>query len=41
MTGAFAARLADATDLDTVQSDLGATVNQALAPSHVSLWLSR
>jgi hypothetical protein len=41
MTGAFAARLADATDLDAVQSDLAATVNQALAPSHVSLWLSR
>jgi hypothetical protein len=41
MTAAFAARLADATDVDTVQSDLAATVNQALAPSHVSLWLSR
>jgi hypothetical protein len=41
MTAAFAARLQDATDLDAVQSDLAATVNQALAPSHVSLWLSR
>jgi hypothetical protein len=41
MTGAFAARLADASELDAVQADLAATVNQALAPSHVSLWLSR
>jgi hypothetical protein len=41
MTAAFAARLQDATDLDAVQSDLAATVNQALAPAHVSLWLSR
>jgi len=37
MTGAFAAP----TDLDAAQADLAATVNQALAPSHVSLWLSR
>ncbi len=41
MIAAFAARLADASDLDAVQSDLAATVNQALAPSQVSLWLSR
>jgi hypothetical protein len=41
MTAAFVARLADATDVDAVQSDLAATVSQALAPSHVSLWLSR
>jgi len=41
MIAGFAARLADASDLDAVQSDLAATVNQALAPSHVSLWLSR
>jgi hypothetical protein len=41
MIAAFAARLQDAADLDAVQSDLAATVNQALAPSHMSLWLSR
>jgi len=41
MIAVFAAQLADATDLDAVQSDLATTVNQALAPSHMSLWLSR
>ncbi len=40
MTAAFAARLQDATDLDTVQADLSATVDRALQPAQLSLWLS-
>jgi hypothetical protein len=36
---AFAARLQDATDPDTVRSDLIGTVHHALEPAHVSLWL--
>jgi hypothetical protein len=35
---AFAARLKDAVDLDTVQADLASVVRQALEPTHVSLW---
>jgi hypothetical protein len=38
---AFAARLADATDLDAVRADLAATVDQALEPTHLSLWSRR
>jgi hypothetical protein len=38
---AFAARLADATDLDAVRADLAATVDQALEPTHLSLWSGR
>ena len=38
---AFAARLADATDLDAVRADLAATVQQALEPTHLSLWSGR
>ena len=34
----FAARLQDATDLDTIRSDLTATVHRALEPTHLSLW---
>ena len=41
MIAAFAARLQDATDLDTVRTDLAATVHQALEPAHLSLWSSR
>jgi hypothetical protein len=41
MIAVFAARLADATDLHEVQSDPATTVDQALAPSYMSLWLSR
>jgi hypothetical protein len=37
---AFAARLKDAVDLDTVRDDLSGVVHQALEPAHVSLWIS-
>ena len=35
---AFAARLMDAVDLDSVRDDLAGVVNHALQPSHVSVW---
>jgi hypothetical protein len=38
---AFAARLKDAVDLDSVRNDLAAVVNRTLEPVHVSVWLSR
>ena len=38
---AFAARLKDAVDLDTVRDDLSGVVQQALEPAHLSLWISR
>ncbi|HEY6295349.1 MAG TPA: hypothetical protein VIX15_06770 [Streptosporangiaceae bacterium] len=37
---AFAARLKDAVDLDSVRTDLASVVDQALEPAHVSLWVS-
>jgi hypothetical protein len=37
---AFAARLKDAVDLDSVRDDLAATVEQALEPAYVSVWIS-
>jgi hypothetical protein len=37
---AFAARLKDAVDLDSVRDDLAGVVYQALEPAHVSLWTS-
>jgi hypothetical protein len=37
---AFAARLKDAVDLDSVRDDLARTVHQALEPAHVSVWIS-
>ena len=37
----FAARLADATDLDSVSADLTAVVRDALEPAHLSVWISR
>jgi hypothetical protein len=37
---AFAARLKDAVDLDSVQADLAGIVQQALEPAHVSVWIS-
>jgi hypothetical protein len=40
MTAAFAARLQDATDLDAARADLSATVDRALQPAHLSLWLT-
>jgi MFS family permease len=38
---AFAARLQDATDPDTVRSDLMSTIHHAVEPAHVSLWVSQ
>ena len=38
---AFAARLKDAVDLDTVRADLARVVQTALEPAHVSVWASR
>ena len=38
---AFAARLKDTMDLDSVGADLAAVVNQALEPAHVSVWISQ
>jgi hypothetical protein len=35
---AFAARLQDAVDLDTVRTDLLCTVDQALEPAHITVW---
>jgi hypothetical protein len=36
---AFAARLQDAVELDTVRTDLTRVVHAALEPAHVSLWI--
>jgi hypothetical protein len=36
---AFATRLKDAVDLDSVGNDLTAVVDQALEPAHVSVWI--
>ena len=38
---AFAARLQDAVDLDSVQDDLTGVVHQTLEPAHLSVWVSR
>ena len=38
---AFAARLKDAVDLDSIRDDLAGVVQQALEPAHVSVWISR
>jgi hypothetical protein len=38
---AFAARLKDAVELDSVRDDLAAVVQGALEPAHVSIWVSR
>jgi hypothetical protein len=38
---AFAARLKDATDLDSIRDDLTGVVHQTLEPAHLSVWLSR
>jgi hypothetical protein len=35
---AFAARLKDAVDLDTVRTDLASVVQTALEPAHVTVW---
>lgn len=38
---AFAARLQDAVDLDSVRDDLASVVYQALEPAHLSVWISQ
>jgi two-component system, NarL family, sensor kinase len=38
---AFAARLQDAVDLDTVGADLTAVVQAALEPAHLTVWITR
>ena len=38
---AFAARLKDAVDLDSVCNDLTGVVTKALEPAHISIWLSQ
>jgi N-terminal 7TM region of histidine kinase len=38
---AFAARLKDAVDLDSVRHDLAEVVDQVLEPAHVSVWISQ
>ena len=38
---AFAARLQDTVDLDSVRDDLASVVHQTLEPAHVSLWISQ
>ena len=38
---AFAARLQDAVDLDSVRDDLAGVVHQALEPAHVWVWISQ
>jgi hypothetical protein len=40
MVTAFAARLKDTVDLDSVQADLASVVTKALEPVHVSVWMS-
>jgi len=37
---AFAARLKDAVDLDSVRDDLADVVNQTLEPAYISVWIS-
>jgi hypothetical protein len=40
MVEAFAARLKDAVDLETIRADLAGVVSQALEPAHVSVWIN-
>jgi hypothetical protein len=39
MVTAFAARLKDAVDLDTVREDVTGVVSRALEPAHISVWV--
>jgi len=39
IVAAFAARLQDAVDLDVVRADLASSVQQALEPAHISVWI--
>jgi hypothetical protein len=38
---AFAARLKDGVDLDSVETDLASVVHQALEPAQLSVWISQ
>jgi hypothetical protein len=38
---AFAARLQDVVELDSVRDDLASVVQRALEPAHISLWMSK
>jgi hypothetical protein len=38
---AFAARLKDAVDLDSVRDDLARVIHQALEPAHLPVWISQ
>jgi hypothetical protein len=40
VVGAFTARLRETVDLDTVSRDLVGAVNEAVQPTHISVWLS-
>ena len=40
MVAAFAARLQDTVDLDSVRDDLAGVVHQALEPAHMSVWIN-
>ena len=37
---AFAARLRDAVDLDSVRDDLASVVQKAIEPAHISVWMN-
>jgi hypothetical protein len=37
---AFASRLKDAVDLDSVREDLAGAVLRALEPAHISVWIN-
>ena len=39
MVAAFASRLKDAVDLDTVRDDLAHVVTKALEPAHIGVWV--
>ena len=41
VAAAFAARLKDTVDLNSVRDDLTGIVSRALEPAHVSVWISR
>jgi ABC-type bacteriocin/lantibiotic exporter with double-glycine peptidase domain len=40
IVAAFASRLKDAVDLDSVREDLAAVVQKALQPAHISVWMN-
>jgi hypothetical protein len=40
MVEAFAVRLKDAVDVETVRADLASVVSQALEPAQVSVWIN-